>query len=367
MSLKIFCGNPQAQFQSYRQEILDAVARVCENGPYVLGPEVEAFESEFAAYHNVKHCIGVGSGTDALALTMRAFDIGLGDEVITVSHTALATAAAIVMAGATPVLVDIEQDYYTIDPSKIEEAITSKTKAIIAVHLYGQPCDMDAIMVVAKKHNLIVIEDCAQAHGAIYKNSKVGTIGDAGCFSFYPTKNLGAIGDGGGVITNNTQINNRLRRLRQYGWDQNRVSQEPGVVSRLDELQAAILRIKLRHLDEDNLKRQEIARQYKILLSNSNLLPPVERSDSQHVYHLYVIRSNDRDVLKGKLSQSGVEAGIHYTHLVHMHTGYTDKIRISSGGLSVTEKIIRKILTLPMYPELDLKVFANLKEVLNVR
>jgi len=359
MSLKIFCGNPQAQFQSYRQEILDAVARVCESGPYVLGPEVEAFESEFAAYHNVKHCIGMGSGTDALALTMRAFDIGSGDEVITVSHTALATAAAIVMAGATPVLVDIEEDYYTIDPSKIEEAITPKTKAIIPVHLYGQPCDMDAIMVIAKKHNLIVIEDCAQAHGAIYKNSKVGTIGDAGCFSFYPTKNLGAIGDGGGVVTNNILINDQLKRIRQYGWDHNRVSQELGVVSRLDELQAAILRIKLRYLDEDNLKRQETAKQYKNLLSNGDLQLPAERLGCQHVYHLYVVRSSSRDVLKVKLSQHGVDAGIHYTHPVHMHPGYTDKIRISPGGLSVTEKTISKILTFPMYPEFDLKVCAD--------
>jgi dTDP-4-amino-4,6-dideoxygalactose transaminase len=359
MSLKIFCGNPQAQFQSYRQEILDAVARVCENGPYVLGPEVEAFESEFAAYHNVKHCIGVGSGTDALALTMRAFEIGASDEVITVSHTALATAAAIVMTGATPVLIDIEEDYYTIDPSKIEEAITLKTKAIIPVHLYGQPCDMDAIMAIAKKHNLIVIEDCAQAHGAIYKNSKVGTIGDAGCFSFYPTKNLGAIGDGGAVVTNNTLINDRLKRIRQYGWDHNRVSQELGVVSRLDELQAAILRIKLRYLDENNLKRQKIAKQYKNLLSNSDLQLPVERLGCQHVYHLYVVRSDNRDVLKSKLSQHGVDAGIHYTHSVHMHPGYTDKIRISSGGLSVTEKIISKILTFPMYPEFDLKACAD--------
>lgn len=353
---KVFCSNPQAQFQSYRQEILDEVARVCESGPYVLGPEVEAFESEFAVYHNVKHCIGVGSGTDALALTMRAFDIGYGDEVITVSHTALATAAAIVMTGATPMLVDIEENYYTIDPSKIEEAITSKTKAIIPVHLYGQPCNMDAIMTIAKKHNLIVIEDCAQAHGAVYKGSKVGTIGDAGCFSFYPTKNLGAIGDGGGVITNNTQINNRLRRLRQYGWDQNRISQEPGVVSRLDELQAAILRVKLRHLDGDNIKRQEIAGQYKNLLGNSDLQLPIQRLACQHVYHLYVVRSTSRDVLKDKLSQQGVDAGIHYTHPVHMHPGYTDKIRISSGGLSVTEKTISKILTFPMYPEFDLKV-----------
>jgi len=366
MSPKVFCSNPQAQFQSYKQEILDAVTRVCEKGPYILGLEVETFESEFAVYHNVKHCIGVGSGTDALALTMRAFNIGSGDEVITVSHTALATAAAIVITGATPVLVDIEEDYYTIDSSKIEEAITPRTKAIIPVHLYGQPCDMDAIMTVSKKHDLIVIEDCAQAHGALYKGSKVGNIGDAGCFSFYPTKNLGAIGDGGGVITNNSQINDRLRRLRQYGWDHSRISQEPGVVSRLDELQAAILRIKLRYLGEDNLKRQEIAHQYKVLLDNSDLLLPTERSDCQHVYHLYVVRSDDRDALKSRLAQNGVETSIHYSHPVHMHPGYLDKIKISPGGLIVTEKIIEKILTLPIYPEFDLKVFTNLKEVLSV-
>lgn len=356
---KIFCSNPVAQYQSYGKEILEVITRVCEKGPYILGPEVEAFESEFAAYHNVKHCIGVGSGTDALALTMKAFNIGAGDEVITVSHTALATVAAIVMIGATPVLVDIEENYYTIDPSKIESAITSKTKAIVPVHLYGQTCDMDPIMDIAKKHNLIVIEDCAQAHGAVYKGGKVGTIGDAGCFSFYPTKNLGAIGDGGGVITNNKNVYECIKRIRQYGWNQERVSQAPGVVSRLDELQAAILRIKLRHLDEDNKKRQSLASKYRELLENSWLVIPVERKDCQHVYHLYVVSSSRRDELKTKLAQHGIEAGIHYSHPVHMHPGYVDKIRISATGLDITNKIINNILTLPIYPDLDLSVVAD--------
>lgn len=361
---KVFCSYPPAQFQSYSQEIIEAIQKVLEKGSYILGPEVEAFEQEFANYHNVNYCIGVGSGTDALALTLKAMDIGIGDEIITVSHTALATAAAIVLAGATPVLVDIEKNFYTIDPNKIEAAITSKTKAIIPVHLYGQPCDMDAIMVIAKKHNLKVIEDCAQAHGAMYKGSKVGTIGDAGCFSFYPTKNLGAIGDGGGVITNNKTINDRLRKIRQYGWDANRISQEPGVVSRLDELQAAILRIKLKYLNSDNKKRQDIAKGYKVILEKSHLLLPEERINCEHVYHLYVVCSKNRDLLKTNLAKNGIDAGIHYTHPVHMHPGYRDRIRISPEGLDVTEKLVKEILTLPIYPELKLQCMKeNLEKV----
>lgn len=359
MSPKIFFSNPVAQFHSYQDEILEAVQRVCKNGPYILGPEVEAFEAEFAAYHNISYCVGVGSGTDALALTMKAFGIGVGDEVITVSHTALATTAAIVMAGATPVLVDIEEEFYTIDPAKIEASITPATKAIIPVHLYGHPCDMQPIMKIAKKHNLVVIEDCAQAHGALYKNQKVGTFGDAACFSFYPTKNLGGIGDGGGVVTNNQAVYDRVKRMRQYGWDQNRLSQEPGVVSRLDELQAAILRIKLRHLDGDNQKRRSIANKYGEFLKGHKLILPRERLDCGHVYHLYVIRASSRDGLKENLSKVGIETAVHYAYPVHMHPGYKQKIKISQHGLSVTEKVVSEILTLPIYPELDSKVIEQ--------
>jgi len=356
---KIYCGYPPAQFQSYSQEILEVIHKVCEKGPYILGPEVEAFESEFAVYHGLKYCVGVGSGTDALALTLKAYDIGAGDEVITVSHTALATAAAIGIAGATPVLVDVEEDYFTMDATKIEAAITPRTKAVMPVHLYGQPCDMDTIMAIAVKHNLIVIEDCAQAHGALYKRKKVGTIGHAGCFSFYPTKNLGAIGDGGGVITNDKQVCERLKRLRQYGWDPNRVSQEPGVVSRLDEIQAAILRVKLRHLDADNQKRRDLAQTYATLLKDVALFLPQVRANCEHVYHLYVIKAEKRDMLKKLLAEQGVEAGIHYTHPVHLQPGYTDKIRISPDGLSVTQEIIGKILTLPIYPELSVSLLCD--------
>jgi len=363
---KIYCGFPPAQFKSYKQEILEALERVCTDGPYILGLEVEAFESEFAAYHGIDYAVGVGSGTDALALTMRAYDIGVGDEVITVSHTALATAAAIIMTGATPVLVDIEENYFTLDPLKIEAAITPRTKAIIPVHLYGQPCDMGPILEIAQRHNLIVIEDCAQAHGALYKDKKVGTLGQAGCFSFYPTKNLGAIGDGGGVITRDLHIADRLKRLRQYGWDANRVSQEPGVVSRLDEIQAAILRVKLRGLDQDNQCRRDIADQYMSMLKDGGLVLPQERPECRHVYHLYVVRSHKRDQLKENLATFGIEAGIHYSHPVHMHPGYRDKIRISPDGLAVTERVVGRILTLPIYPELEReKVQYIAKELLS--
>jgi dTDP-4-amino-4,6-dideoxygalactose transaminase len=353
MSQKIFCSYPPSQFLSYKEEILKAIERVAEKGPYILGPEVTAFEKEFAAYHSVNYAVGVGSGTDALALTLKAFDIGPGDEVITVSHTALATVAAIITSGATPVLVDIDR-YYTMDVAKIEAEITTKTKAIIPVHIYGQPCDMDSILEIARKHNLVVIEDCAQAHGATYKGKKVGTMGEAGCFSFYPTKNLGALGDGGGVITNHASTAERLKRLRQYGWDENRIAIETGVVSRLDELQAAILRIKLRHLDEDNQKRGKIAEEYKAFLKNSSFLLPEIRPKCQHVFHLYVVRAENRDEWKKKLAEFNIEAGIHYAYPAHLHPGYKDKIILSKKGLSLTEKASQEVLSLPIYPELTL-------------
>jgi dTDP-4-amino-4,6-dideoxygalactose transaminase len=367
MSLKkIYCAYPPAQFVQYRKEILEAINNVCEKGPYVLGPEVSNFEDEFSAYHGSKYCVGVGSGTDALTLTLRAMGIGAGDEVITVSHTALATASAILMTGAIPVLTDIEEDFYTIDPDKIQAAITNKTKAIIPVHLYGQPCDMEKIIDIAKKYDLKVIEDCAQAHGASLNGRKVGSMGDAGCFSFYPTKNLGAIGDGGGIITNDFELSERLKRLRQYGWNEYRVSQEPSGVSRLDELQAAILRVKLKYLDSDNEKRRDIAYEYKKKLKERDLILPIERQGSRHVYHLYVVRSSNRDELKAELVESGIEAGIHYTHPIHYHPGYQPKIRISPEGLGVTDRIVKEILTFPVYPELSVSKINIFNEVTHV-
>lgn len=346
------CANPLAQYQSHKEEILETVKRVLEGGTYILGPEVDKFEKSFATYCGVDHAIGVNSGTDALILALRALDIGSGDEVITVSHTALATVAAIIASGATPVLVDIEPVYYTMDLQCLQRAITPKTKAVIPVHLYGQPADMDAIMKIAREHGLFVIEDCAQATGAIYKGMRVGSIGDAGCFSFYPTKNLGAIGDGGMVVTRNAKLAQRIRRLRQYGWDEKRTTEEPGLNSRLDEIQAAILNVKLKSLDEDNARRRRIAQLYNDALTGLAIVLPLERPDTTHVYHLYVIVSEERDRLKMRLAESSVFAAVHYPVPGHLHVGYDGRCQLPSTGLPVTERALGNILSLPMYPEL---------------
>jgi len=349
------CANPLAQYQSHREEILDAIKRILDSGNYILGPEVDIFEQSFAAYCGIDYAVGVASGTDALILTLRALNIGPGDEVITVSHTALATISAIITSGATPVLVDIDPTYYTMDPECFQLAITSKTKAVVPVHLYGQPADMDAIMGIAQLHGLPVIEDCAQAAGAVYKSKRVGSIGDAGCFSFYPTKNLGAIGDGGMVVTKDAKLAQRIRRLGQYGWDERRMTEEPGLNSRLDEIQAAILNVKLKSLDKDNAKRKEIARTYNKMLSDLQITPPTERPNCSHVYHLYVVACENRDNLKRQLAENEIFTGIHYPIPGHQHPGYDKKCVFSRADLSVTEQVVRTILSLPMYPEISPK------------
>ncbi len=349
----IQCANPLAQYQSYKEEILLAVRRVFESKNYIHGQEIAQFEKSFSNFCGVENGVGVNSGTDALILTLRALDIELGDEVITVSHTALATVAAIIATGATPVLIDIEPGYYTMDPEKFRQAITTKTKAVIPVHLYGQPADMDSITAIAIEYNLYVIEDCAQATGATYKGERVGSIGDAGCFSFYPTKNLGAIGDGGMVVTNNLNLANRIRRLGQYGWDENRMTDEPGLNSRLDEIQAAILNVKLINLDNDNAKRKKIAQRYNEMLSPLQITLPLERPDTSHVYHLYVIACDYRDELKRKLEKSRVLAGIHYAVPGHRYPGYNSKCSFSSTSLSETTRVVDAILSLPIYPEIS--------------
>lgn len=359
------CSYPLAQYQSHKAEIDDAMHRVLASGSYILGSEVMNFELGFATYCGVGHAIGVASGTDALTLTLRAFGIGPGDEVVTVSHTALATIAAIIASGATPVLVDIESDYFTLDPERFLHVITSKTKAVIPVHLYGQPADMDAIMDIAREHGLYVIEDCAQAAGAVYKGKRVGSIGDAGCFSFYPTKNLGAIGDGGMVVTNNSKLAQRIRRLGQYGWDEDRITEEPGLNSRLDEIQAAILNVKLRWLDDDNSKRRQIALTYDDLLTDTKIIKPIERPESNHVYHLYVVVCENRDRLKQQLAENDIFAGIHYSTPGHRHSGYDKKCIFSQSTLPVTEKIVGSILSLPMYPEISPRQIACIGRALH--
>ena len=348
----ISCGNPRAQYESHRTAIDEAIRRVLESGRYILGDEVVAFEREFADYVGVCDAVGVGSGTEALHLALVTCGVGPGDEVITVAHTAVATVAAIELCGATPVFVDIEPDYFTLDPDQLENAITSRTKAAIPVHLYGQPADLHAVISIAQRHGVKVIEDCAQAHGAIYRDKRVGAWGDAACFSFYPTKNLGAIGDGGAVVTNDPSLAARVRSLREYGWSSERnVSNERGWNSRLDELQAAILRVKLRLLDEDNERRRQIACLYDELLRESDLVLPRRRADATHVFHLYVVRSEERDELLARLRAEDIGALVHYPVPVHLQPAYLGRLR-GAGNLPNTERAAKEILSLPIYPEL---------------
>jgi dTDP-3-amino-3,4,6-trideoxy-alpha-D-glucose transaminase len=346
----ISCSKPLAQYDVRRAAIDAAVARVMASGRYVLGEEVRAFEQEFAAYCQARFGIGVGSGTDALHLALRALGVGAGDEVITVSHTAVATVAAIEMAGATPVLVDIDPVFYTLDPGRLESAIGRHTKAIIAVHLYGQPVDLDAVQEIAGRRGIKLIEDCAQAHGARWSGRPVGSFGDAACFSFYPTKNLGALGDGGMVVTNDGATAERLRLLRQYGWAERDVSSLAGFNSRLDELQAAILRVKLRDLDKDNAERKQRAQAYSEAFEGSGLALPSPRPHGEHAFHLYVVRAAHRDSLRGSLREKGVEALVHYPVPIHAQPAYQ---RLSVRPLPETERAAREVLSLPMYPELD--------------
>lgn len=346
--MPLFFANPAATCAPRRTEIERAIAGVIGSAKYVLGPEVVVFEESFANYCEVGHAVGVANGTDALSLALLASDVGPGDEVITVSHTAVATAAAIARIGAVPKFVDTEDAFYTLDPDGLAEALSSKTKAIIPVHLFGQAADMDPIVDFAREQGLKVIEDCAQAHGARYKGKRVGTMGHFGCFSFYPTKNLSGIGDGGAVITNDADAAARLKSLREYGWDKNRVSKEVGMNSRLDELQAAILNVNLKYLDEDTTRRRDIAAQYDAAFAGLDLQIPQVRPDCEHVYHLYVIAMNRRDAVKQQLAQSDIMAGIHYPLPVHFHPAYQ-----SGQSLGVTERAVERILSLPMYPGLS--------------
>jgi dTDP-4-amino-4,6-dideoxygalactose transaminase len=348
----ILCGNPRAQYMAHKAEIDAAVLAVMEKGWFVLGDEVLAFEKELASYIGVAFGVGVGSGTEALHLALAACGIGVGDEVITVAHTAVATVAAIELSGATPVLVDIEPDYYTLDPSKLAAAIGPRTRAVVPVHLYGQTADLSPIMEIARNRGLKVIEDCAQSHGAMYQGKRAGAWGDMACFSFYPTKNLGALGDGGMVVTNDPELAGRTRLLREYGWAERNVSSVTGWNSRLDELQAAVLRVKLGHLDRDNGHRQKLALFYDEALSEYQLVQPKIRDEGTHVYHLYVVRSSERDDLHAFLRAHEIGALVHYPVPVHEQPAYCRRLR-GADRLPETERIAREVLSLPIYPELS--------------
>jgi dTDP-4-amino-4,6-dideoxygalactose transaminase len=343
--------NPKANYLAHKEEIDSAVARVMESGWYILGQEVTAFEKEFAAYVGVEFGIGVGSGTEALHIALRACGVKPGDEVITVSHTAVATVAAIQLCGATPVLVDIHPETFVIDANQIERAMTSRTRAIVPVHLYGYMADMEIIRSIADRHGVQVVEDCAQSHGAAYGGRKSGAWGDMAAFSFYPTKNLGALGDAGMVVTNDPTQGGRARLLREYGWRQRYVSEIPGLNSRLDELQAAILRVKLRYLDQWNEERRRKARIYTEALAPLGLGCPSEGSGVKHVYHQYVIRTKERDRLQVFLKERGIETLVHYPVPVHLQKAYED-LGYRKGDLPSTEKCCSEILSLPFFPEM---------------
>ena len=327
-------------------EINAALLRAADSGWYILGPEVAAFEREFAAYHGVRHAVGVANGTDAIELALRAGDIGAGDEVITVAHTALATVAAIEATGAKPALADIEPETYTLCPQSARALVTPRTRAIVAVHLYGGLADMDALLDLAAAHDLLLIEDCAQAHGALYKGRKVGAMGAMGAFSFYPTKNMGAYGDGGAVITDDAALADRLRKQRNYGQVSRYQHASRGTNSRLDEMQAAVLRVKLAHLDALNERRREIAAIYDEGLRG--VRKPSARADCQHVYHLYVIRDARRDQLMADLQERDIGTLIHYPVPVHLQASHRD-LGMGAGSLPHTEAAAREILSLPLY------------------
>lgn len=344
-------ANPHANYLTHATEIDAAIKSVLNSARYILGQQTQAFEANFATYIGVKHAVGVNSGTDAIVLALRALDIKAGDEVITVSHTAVATVAAIELVNARPVFCDINPQTRCMDAEKLESLITEKTKAILVVHLYGHPADMLKLQAIAKKHQLLLIEDCAQAHGAKINGLMVGSFSDVSCFSFYPTKNLGAIGDGGAVLTNDDALADRLRWLREYGWKERYISYYQGMNTRLDEMQAAILNVKLPYLENEILRRNEIANRYQQALTNTNIVLPGTKPGCRHAYHLYVIETQNRQSLIQHLTQKGVASAIHYPQAVHQQPAYFGRIR-GYQNLPVTEALIPTILSLPMYPEL---------------
>ncbi|AIJ04928.1 DegT/DnrJ/EryC1/StrS aminotransferase [Methanocaldococcus bathoardescens] len=338
------------EYSEIKDEINSAIQKVLERGWFILGKELEKLEHEFSKYVGTKFGIGVNSGSDALYLAVKALGIGRGDEVITVSHTFISTADAIVRNGAKPVFVDIDPETYTIDTTLIEKKITERTKAIIPVHLYGHPADMDPIMEIAEKYGLFVIEDASQAHGAKYKGKKVGSIGHIACFSFYPTKNLGAYGDAGMIVTDDEDIANKLKMLRNYGSYKKYHHDVIGINSRLDEIQASILRVKLKYLDKWNERRRKIAKLYNELLEGSEIIIPIEKEWAKHVYHLYVIRCKERDKLQQYLFKNGIQTQIHYPIPIHKQGTY---LNIVNEYLPATEKICNEILSLPIHPWLN--------------
>lgn len=341
------------QNRTLKKKLLRVVEGVIDSQAYILGPDVDAFEREFASYCGVKYAVGVASGFDALLLSLRALGIGKGDEVITVPNTFISTVLPILAVGARPVFVDVEPETLLMDGALVEERITPRTRAIIPVHLFGLPVAMDPLLRLAKKYKIAIIEDACQAHGAIYKGKKTGTIGDVGCFSFYPSKNLGAFGDAGAVTTNRKNLRDKLRILRNIGQKEKNIHSVLGYNSRLDTIQAAMLRVKLPYLEQWVQKRRQLAQLYNSLLANQPVVLPIESKSSQSSYHLYVIRTRERDQLKQYLEDNGVLCGIHYPTPIHLQPCMKE-LGYKKGDFSVSERSAREVLSLPLYPELTM-------------
>lgn len=348
-----------------QSNLLEAFTRVLKSGSYILGNELSLFENEFASYCDTKYCAGVGNGMDALTLILRAFEIGLGDEVIVPSNTFIATWLAVTSTGAKPVPVEPNINSFNIDPMHVEKAITPNTKAIIAVHLYGQPAEMDALKAIAARNNLKLIEDAAQAHGAIYRGSKVGSLGDAAGFSFYPGKNLGGLGDGGAVTSNNFTLMEKIKILRNYGSQTKYIHTVKGVNSRLDELQAAFLREKLKFLDQQNGERRKIANIYLSTISNHRIILPEEDKNCEPVWHLFVIKTRERDRLQKMLFEFGIATQVHYPVPPHLQEAYLDASNEDQFELAVSERLSQECLSLPMDPCLTLEDIYYISKIIN--
>lgn len=360
--MKLHMVDVVSQYQNIKPDVDAAIHRVLDSGMFIQGKEVGEFECALAGYLGVKYAIGCASGTDALQIAMMALEIGPGSEVITSPFTFVATAETIGILGAKPVYVDIEAETFNIDPRKIESAITPRTRAIIPVHLYGQPAEMDAILDIARKHNLRVIEDAAQAHGAEYRGRRAGSMGDVACFSFYPGKNLGAYGDAGALVTNDAALADHARMLRDHGRSEKYAHKLVGYGYRLDALQAAILGAKLPHVDAWNVRRREIADYYTELLTNTDIVPSYVPPQIKPVYHIYCIRAKNRDVLQKHLKERGIETGIHYPIPLHLQPVYQN-LGYNLGDFPHAEKAAREILSLPMYPELT---YAQVQQIVDV-
>ena len=351
-------ADPGAGYRAQKAAIDAAVARALGSGWYILGKEGEAFEAEYAAWQGAARAVGCANGTDALTLALRGLGIGPGATVVTVSHTAVATVAAIEMVGATPLLLDIDPDTYTMDAEELEAVLADPPpglppiRAVIPVHIYGQSCDLAPMLKAAQRHGVAVIEDCSQAHGATYAGRKVGNHGQVACYSLYPTKNLGALGDGGVLTTDDTALADRIGAIRQYGWKERYISAEVGVNSRLDELQAAILRVKLQVLDANNARRQAIAAAYDAALAGGRFTPPARRAGCEHVFHQYVLRVDDRAALMARLRAEGVATAIHYPCPVHLQPAYRGRTALGPANCAETARAAEQVMSLPMFPEL---------------